>query len=432
MKRNRLVATTVASTITLALALTACGSGDSGSGETASGDAKTGDIRVWLVGATDTPKEAREYLKTTFEAENKGSTLTIEEQSWTGLVDKLTTSLASSDSPDVVEVGNTQAAAFTSSGFFTDLTDHFDELGGDDLLKGFVKAGSYDGKFYAPPYYSGARVVFYSQQVVDQTGTQVPTTLDEYVANGQAMTTDTRSGIYWPGQDWYNALPYVWENGGFIAEQKDGKWEAGFSSEGGIKGLQQVQEVMTTASKAPKDGQETDQQVPFCEGNIGYLSAPTWLQGAIKTPEDDAKAPGCPTTYGSDLHAFALPGATAGEAAKVFAGGSNLAIAAKSKNQELALSALEIMLSDGYQKFLAEKGNIPAKASQAQFLPQDEITLAGAAAAKNSELTPASPKWADVEAKRYLQDAFVQIAEGGDVKAIAEKLDQQIEETLNS
>jgi len=432
VKRNRLVATTVASTITLALALTACGSGDSGSGETASGDAKTGDIRVWLVGATDTPKEAREYLKTTFEAENEGSTLTIEEQSWTGLVDKLTTSLASSDSPDIVEVGNTQAAAFTSSGFFTDLTDHYEDLGGDDLLQGFVEAGSYDDKFYAAPYYSGARVVFYSQQVVDQTGTQVPTTLDEYVANGKAMTTDARSGIYWPGQDWYNALPYVWENGGFIAKEKDGKWEAGFSSEGGIKGLQQVQDVMSSSSLAPKDGQETDQQVPFCEGNVGYLSAPTWLQGAIKTPENDPKAPGCPTTFGSDLGAFALPGAQAGEAAAVFAGGSNIAIAAKSKNQDLALNALEIMLSDGYQKILAEKGNIPAKASQAQFLPQDEITQAGAAAAKNSKLTPASPKWADVEAKRYLQDAFVQIAQGGDVTAIAEKLDQQIEETLNS
>ncbi|MGW6004784.1 extracellular solute-binding protein [Oerskovia enterophila] len=431
MKRNRLVATTVASTITLALALTACSSGDSGSGDGASGDAaKTGDIRVWLVG-TDTPPEAREYLKTTFEAENKGSTLTIEEQSWTGLVDKLTTSLASSDSPDVVEVGNTQAAAFTSAGFFTDLTDHFEELGGKDLLPGFVKAGSYDEKFYAAPYYSGARVVFYSQQIVDQTGTQVPTTLDEYVANGKAMTTDTRSGIYWPGQDWYNGLPYIWENGGFIAEQKDGKWEAGFSSEGGIKGLEQIQDVMTNASRAPKDGQETDQQIPFCEGNIGYLSAPTWVQGGIRA-EETAESPGCATTYGSDLHAFALPGAKAGEPAKVFAGGSNVAIASKSKNQELALSALEIMLSDGYQKFLAEKGNIPAKISQAQFLPEDEITQAGAAAAANAELTPASPKWADVEAQRFLQDAFVQIAQGGDVKAIAAKLDEQIESTLNS
>ena len=428
MKRNRLVATTVASTITLALALTACSSGDSGSGDGASGDAaKSGDLRVWLVG-TDTPADAREYLKTTFEKENPGSTLTIEEQSWTGLVDKLTTSLASSDSPDIVEVGNTQAPGFTSAGFFLDLTDKYEDLGGDDMLKAFVDSGSYDGKFYAAPYYSGSRAVFYSEQIVGDT--PVPTTLDEYIANGKALTTDTRSGIYWPGQDWYNALPYVWENGGFIAEEKDGKWEAGFSSPGGIAGLEQVQDVMTNASRAPKDGQETDQQVPFCEGNIGYLSALTWVQWSIKA-EETAEAPGCATTYGSDLRAFALPGKEAGTPAKVLAGGSNFAVAAKSKNPELALKAYEIMLSDGYQGILAENGLIPAKRSQAKFLPEGEVIEAGAAAAATAQSVPVSPKWADVEAQRFLQDAFVQIAQGGDVEAIAAKLDEQIESTLN-
>ena len=70
---------------------------------------------MWLVG-TDTPQDARDYLTKTFEEENPGSTLVIEEQQWTGLVDKLTTSLSSNDSPDIVEMGNTQAAAFTSSG----------------------------------------------------------------------------------------------------------------------------------------------------------------------------------------------------------------------------------------------------------------------------------------------------------------------------
>ena len=146
---------------------------------------ETGDIRVWLVG-TDTPQDARDYLKKEFEKENPGSTLTIEEQQWTGLVDLLTTSLSSSDSPDVVEVGNTQAAAFTSAGAFLDISDMYDSLGGDDLLPGFVEAGSYDGKFYAAPYYSGARIVFYNTTQYDKAGVSVPTTLDDYVANAVA------------------------------------------------------------------------------------------------------------------------------------------------------------------------------------------------------------------------------------------------------
>ena len=90
-----------------ALALSACGANttaESTSDATTSAGAATGDIRVWLVGDTDTPQDARDYLKKTFEEQNPGSTLTIEVQQWTGLVDKLTTSLSSNDSPDIVEM----------------------------------------------------------------------------------------------------------------------------------------------------------------------------------------------------------------------------------------------------------------------------------------------------------------------------------------
>ena len=78
-----------------ALTLAGCASGGAGGSE------EGAEIRVWLVG-TDTPDEAREYLVDTFEEEHPGSTLVIEEQSWDGLVDRLTTSLSGSDSPDVV------------------------------------------------------------------------------------------------------------------------------------------------------------------------------------------------------------------------------------------------------------------------------------------------------------------------------------------
>ena len=139
-----------------ALVLAGCAAGDAGS---SSEETEGAEIRVWLNG-TDTPQEARDYLKKTFEDENPGSTLVIEEQTWEGLVDKLTTSLSSSDSPDIVEFGNTQAPAFTSVGALLDLTDMYDALGGDDLLPGFVEAGSYEDAFYAPPLYAGARVVF--------------------------------------------------------------------------------------------------------------------------------------------------------------------------------------------------------------------------------------------------------------------------------
>ena len=414
-----------AATAAAALALAACSGGDGGGGD---GGAEGTEVRVWLVG-TDTPDAAREHLVETFEAEHPGSTLTIEEQSWDGLVDKLTTSLSSSDAPDVVEVGNTQAATFTSAGFFAPLDDIAEDLGGDDLLPGFVKAGTWEGSLYAAPYYAGSRIVFYSAQVLGDA--PVPTTLDEYVATATQLRTPERSGVWFPGQDWYNVLPFVWENGGFVAEvDDDGTWQAGFSSPGGIAGLETVQDLMTNASNAPKDGDETELQVPFCAGETTFLSAPNWIRWSIQAPAD-ADTPGCPDTYGSDLHAFPLPGATAGTTAKVFAGGSNVAVAARSANVDLAKDTLAIMLSDEYQTILAESSMIPAKRSLASALPDDEFTQAAAAAAANAELTPATPRWGDVEARKVIQDALVQIAQGGDVATIAAELDEQIESILN-
>ncbi|MEY2850068.1 MAG: hypothetical protein RI885_2735 [Actinomycetota bacterium] len=424
MSKHSALARTVAVGAAALFALTACASG--GGTETDAGGA---EIRVWLNG-TDTPKEAREYLTSTFEEENPGSTLVIEEQAWTGLVDKLTTSLSGSDSPDVVEVGNTQAAAFTSAGAFLDLSDQYDALGGDDLLPGFVEAGTYDGVFYAVPYYSGARVVFYKKDLYAAAGLSVPTTLEQYVSNGKTLAAANSgvSGIYFPGQDWYNALPYVWSQGGEIAEYDDGEWVAGFSSPESLEGLEMVQDVMQTASVAPKDGNEAEAQVPYCAGSIGQLSAPSWFKFSILAPAD-AEAPGCPDQE-ANLGVFALPG-TDGGAAPVFAGGSNIAVSANSDNPELATSALEIMLSEEYQTILGEAGLVPALKSLGDTIGSDETATAMTAAASNSKLTPASENWATVEADGVLQDFFAKIAQGGDVEQLAGEVDEKINGILN-
>jgi N,N'-diacetylchitobiose transport system substrate-binding protein len=401
-----------------ALVLAGCAAGNAGSSD----DAEGGDgaeIRVWLNG-TDTPQEARDYLKTTFEEENPGSTLVIEEQTWEGLVDKLTTSLSSSDSPDIVEFGNTQAPAFTSVGALLDLTDKYDTLGGDDLLPGFVEAGSYEDAFYAPPLYAGARVVFADPALVSA----APADLDAYIASAKdlAAANPGKSGIYFAGQDWYNALPFIWENGGEVAVADGDTWDAQLSSPESVKGLLQVQDLMMNASLAPKDGDYAEPWTPYCEGSAVQFSAPNWALGLASECETETP-PAAPFVY-------ALPGMN-GDAAQVFAGGSNIGISAKSAHPELAEKALEIIMSDEFQTIYGENGLIPAKKSLASTLGDTPEAQAFTAAAGNAKLTPASPNWAEVEASRILEDFFVKIAQGGDVQALAEEVDTKIEDILN-
>lgn len=417
--------------LTMALALGACGSGDDGSdGSDGTGASGSGaEIRVWINGA-DTPQAARDYLKTTFEADNPGSTLTIEEQQWEGLVERLTTALSSdSETPDVVEIGNTQAATFTTAGAFADLTDQLADLGGDDLLPGFVEAGTVDGKTYAVPYYAGSKYVFYRKDLFKASGLEVPTTTQEFVDAAVQLKDDNPepanfSGFWLPGQDWRNGVSFVWNDGGDLAVDEGGTWTGALSSPESQEGLATVQTLFEQASGAAKDGNETDPQVPFCNNEMAMMSAPGWMGGVLA----DADA-GCPDLM-EKVGVFALPGSD-GSPAPVLLGGSNIAVASQSPDQDLAKKAVAIMLSDDYQTIFAENGLTPAKQSLATALGDDEFAQATIAAASNAKLTPAAAGWASVEGARILEDLFVGIANGGDVAELAAKADQAMEDQLN-
>ncbi|HEX5918852.1 MAG TPA: extracellular solute-binding protein [Nocardioides sp.] len=415
-----------------ALALTtlaACGSDDEGS-STDDGGAESADIRVWLNG-TDTPQEARDWLKKTFEEDNPGSTLTIEQQEWDGLVEKLTTALSSeSETPDVVEIGNTQAPTFTSAGAFAPLTDELDDLGGDDLLPGFVEGATVDGETYAVPYYAGSKYIFYRKDLLEKAGLEVPTTLDEFVETAIALKKDNPkpanfSGFWFPGQDWRNGAAFVWSAGGDLAVEDGGEWSGSLASPESVAGLEMAQQLFTEASGAPKDGNEADPWTPFCAGEVGMMSTPGWVKGLLDDPET-----GCPDGHAKQVGVFALPGPD-GEPAPVLLGGSDIAIAAKSAHQDLAQEAVELMLSDDYQTLMAEAGLTPARTSLAPLLGDDEYAEATVAAASNAKLTPAAPGWATVEGSRVLEDLFSAIAQGGDVEELATKADEQMDSQLN-
>ena len=236
------------------------------------------------------------------------------------------------------------------------------------------------------------------------------------------------SGVWFPGKDWYNALPFIWENGGEVAVEKDGKWDAQFSSPESQAGIKQVEEIMTKGSTAPKDGDERDAWVPLRTEKAATLSAPSWAYWSI-IADEDKKDTALTTTLGY----FNLPGKDGG-VASVFAGGSNIGISAKSANPELAQKALEIIMSEEYQTILAEGGLVPARTSLSDKVAAATPELAAliAEAAVNARLTPPSANWAEVEAQGLLQDYFVQVANGGDTAALAAELDTKIEAILNA
>ena len=220
------------------------------------------DITFWLIGG-DTPQALRDYLVEQYKTVN-GGTLTIEEQTWGDIIAKLTTSLPdAANTPDVTEIGNTQAPTFTNVGAFADISDMYSELGGAKLLQSFVDVGAVDGKNFTLPYYFGSRYMFYRKDLWKEAGAELPKTLDEFnttvktIAEKNTRAIKDFSGFFIGGQDWRNGISWVFANGGELAKYSNGTWTSTLSDPNTIKGLTQLQEIQKVASNAPSTARDT-------------------------------------------------------------------------------------------------------------------------------------------------------------------------------
>jgi N,N'-diacetylchitobiose transport system substrate-binding protein len=423
------------------LVLAACGSDDDDGGASSSGSDAEGSalaappedteatLRVWLNGP-DTPDEMIELAQQTFAEQYPNVTVEVERQEWDGLVPRLTNVLPTADSPDIVEMGNTQAQAFEAAGALVDLSEAKEDLGGDDLVDSLVEAGTYDGSFYGVPYYGGARIVVYRKDLFEKAGLEIPTTMEEFVEAGIALKEDNAdvpnfSGIYFPGRNWQATLSFIWDAGGDIAVNEDGEWVGELSSEESIAGLETVQDIMQNANAAPADSDDAEDFLDFCNGEVGMLMGPGWKIGQI-TGED-----GCPGKYDEVIGAFPLPGSDGGVAPS-FLGGSNLGISTQSENPGLALEFLKVLTGEDYQTEFAAIGLIPVRKSLLGEVQGDEAAQAQAEAAQVTRFVPSSEYWAEVEAGTILHDMGAAISGGADVEEEATRADEAIVDILNN
>ena len=260
-----------------------------------------------------------------FTAAHPGTTVKVEIQQWDGIQEKTTTALAGNNPPDVLEIGNTLVSKFAESGGLADLTDKKSDLGGDSWLQGLTDAGTLDGKLYGVPYYAGDRAVIYRKDLFAKAGiTSPPTDRASFVAAADKLQrtfgSDPKfSALYFPGQYWYAALPFVWDEGGDIAVKDGEPWKGTLDSAESQAGLSWLKDVVQKYSKAPVNGNENDNDpaVPLGEGKAAMIIDPGWKVGVVTKNEPALK---------NQIAVFPIPGKSADRTAPVFLGGSNLAV----------------------------------------------------------------------------------------------------------
>jgi N,N'-diacetylchitobiose transport system substrate-binding protein len=378
-------------------------------------------LTVWLMNGS-APDAIVNAVNQEFQTKYPNVTVKVEIQQWSDVTTKLDTAFAGSNPPDVVELGNTLVAKYAAAGALADIsgkTSSFENS--SSWLKSLTESCTFGGKLFCAPYYAGSRAVIYRTDLFDKAGVKPPTTLDELATVGQKLMDANKSdaqfsALYYPGKYWYAALPFIWEFGGEIAVQDGGKWKGALDSAQAQQGLQTLKNLVDKLSKADKTGDEAKQDQAFAQGHIAMIIANGWEVGVILDPKT-----GDPTLK-DKLGVFPIPGKAAGSSAPVFLGGSDLGIAAKSKNAELATAWVQMLTNAKYQTQMATVGKvIPNTTSLLDLNKADPLLGTFAIAAKNSRFTPNATNWANVESANVIPDMLVSIFTGKSTIANATK-----------
>ena len=435
MKRKIAAAAAIAATL---LGAAACGSNDEDAPTTSAsgkvdGTGKT--LKVWLmVDAQTAWKGVVDDASKRFTAAT-GAQVNVEYQQWANHLTKLDATLAGSDVPDVVELGNTEFPKYVFSGAFGAINPADYENSGS-WLQGLKGACDFEGQTYCVPYYAGARVLIYRTDLLKKAGfAEAPKTYDEFLSVADKVQSAEKSNskfgaVYMPGQYWYAAMSWVKSTGGEIAKQDGDKWVGQLSQPASIEGLQRWVDLAKKYSKADPTKNENDQANTFAQGTAAMFYGNAWEQGSAEETKKDPNDPNSPlvaTKVKGKLAAAPMPEIPS------FLGGSNLGITEKSQNKELAAQWVKAFTDSTSMAGLVKANALPNATALLDKAAADNPKIAPAAlAAKNSWFPPNAEKWADVEKGAILQTMLTDVLTGKKSVADGAKwADDQINSTLN-
>jgi N,N'-diacetylchitobiose transport system substrate-binding protein len=398
--------------------------------------ATASSITVWLqVDAQSGWQSSVDQANAAFAKQHPDVKVDVQYQEWNTHLQKFDATLAGGNTPDVIEMGNTEMTKYMAAGAFADITaDKGKFPNSSTWIKGLTGSATYDGKLMGVPYYGGSRVVIYRTDYFKQAGiTKTPRSLNELSADGKKLMATlgkdkTFSAFYVAGPDWYSAMAFVYDFGGSIATLNGGQWTGTLDQPNAIKGLTAFKDTFLTLSRASKTQDEAHPfpTTPFAQGHSASFVGPGWQYGYALDPKA-----GNPKLK-SVISAFAMPSHVAGKTMPAFAGGSDLAIPAASPNKTLAEDWIAAFTSTAGEQGIVKSGNLPNSTSLLNLVsgtPGKQL----AQAAQSTWFVPTAKNWANVENANVLRNMLTQILTGKkSVQSAAASASKQITSMLNA
>jgi N,N'-diacetylchitobiose transport system substrate-binding protein len=384
------------------------------------GDEKTGTVRVWLFDeANRAPKEAAvKDAIAEFKAAHQGVEVDVQWVPVEGRADKFSGAFTDpASAPDAAEFGNTDVSSYAATGALADLTGDLASWSeGKDLIPTVLDTAKSGGKTYGLPWYTGIRALYYRTDVFTELGLKPPTTLSELTEDARKIRAAKPDlyGISVGGKYTYAMLPFLWANGGELAQENGGKWTSTVTGEQAKAGVTQYanllkDDICPPAQCANLTG--TQSVTAFAGGKAGMTIGGDFNRKAVEQGAVKGKYAVVP-----------LPGTTAGSTAPAFAGGNLLGVFKASKHRSLALEFVELLGGAKYQeKMYTAMGNLPTLGSVQQKLAANDPFLKPFVDTlkAGTKFVPATPAWSKIDSQNVLPTAVQQIATGGKDPAAA-------------
>ncbi|GJF29898.1 sugar ABC transporter substrate-binding protein [Kitasatospora sp. NE20-6] len=407
--------------------------GTAGQDAAASAAAETGTVTVWLMGEAQTTwPELVQQVNDEFAAKYPKAELHLRYQTWKDKVGNLDEALKANSAPDVVELGNTETMKYILNGSLAPV-DRSSYDNNETWIRGLVDTCTYQDKLFCVPYYAGARVALYNSAMFKEaTGSEaVPATEDELLSALDRVQSDKRgqksfSALYLPGPYWYAAMSYVAAYGGSIARFDDtGRWHGTLSEPKSRQGVTHFIGLVKKYNHGDLKADELDQAAVLGKHRTAMLYGNGWeVAGALEPLSGDPKLKDV-------LRVTTMPGPN-GKPLPSFIGGSDLAVTAGSKVQDLAKDWVRMFTSAKSQQVLADKDTLPNNLTQLAPLKSKPATAAAANAVPDAWFTPVAPGWAAIEKQKVLVEMLDDILAGASVEAATTAADARIDQLINN
>ncbi|MFF3457894.1 extracellular solute-binding protein [Streptomyces sp. NPDC002730] len=411
MKLSARIAAPAAALVLAGLTATACA--PQTSDNSAKKDEKAGTLRVWLFQEVNNkPKEqVVDAAVAAFGKEHKDAKVEIEYIPVETRAQKIKAAFNDPKSaPDLIEYGNTDTAGYVKDGGLADVSTEFtdwDEAKDTDpTARQSVTVG---GKIYGAPLFVGVRALYYRTDVFKELGIAAPKTQDELIATAKKIhkAKPELYGLAVGGAYTYGAMPFIWAQGGELAEESGGSYKAAINSPAAQKGITAYTSLFgddncPAAKCASMGGNAT--VTAFASGKAAMAIGGDFSHQAVEAGSVKGKYAVVP-----------LPGLKAGETAPAFAGGNNIGVLKSSSHRTLAVDLMKQFAGKETQRklfdamgFLPTYTDVRSEVAKKEPFVDPFVKTLGAGA----KFVPASPGWGQIDASLVLPTMFQEIVSG--------------------